>query len=160
MYLNVNKFLKNRTRETQKTRDYQTNIYGMYAKDELKGYVKTDNASSNCTFLSVPKMNSDFFCRMPSQAKGHDVKLQKQQKLLSMASLKLVKTLDNLIVIKESEILDIVTSMKGHATAALDILSQSIAQTRRNDTMSCLSRDYKKLISGIPKSQRTYLGMI
>lgn len=135
----------------------------MHAKDELKGYVKTDNTSSNCTFLSVPKMNSDFFCRMPSQAKGHDIKLQKQQKLLSMASLKLVKILDHLMVFKESENLDTVTRMKGHATAALDILShanQSIAQTRRNDTMSCLSRDYKKLRSGIPKRQSTYLGMI
>ena len=47
-------------------------------------------------------MNNEIFYQIPSQARGHDVKLQKKQKLLSMASLKLVKKLDNLMVIKES----------------------------------------------------------
>ena len=92
-----------------------------------------------------------------SNTKGHDVKLQKLQKLLSMASLKLVKVLDSLMVIKESENLDSVRmiSMKRHVTEALAILSHangSITQTRRGDTMSYLSCDYKHLRSGVPKS--------
>ena len=48
-------------------------------------------------------MKNEFIYQIPSQAKSHDVKLQKQQKLLSIASLKLVKILDNMMVIKESE---------------------------------------------------------
>ena len=108
-------------------------------------------------------MNSEIFCQIPSQAKGDDVKLQKQQKLLSMASLKLVKILDSLMVIKESENLDSVrmTSMKRHATEALSILSHangSITQTRRDDTISYLRRDYKQLRSGIPRSSEYLFG--
>ena len=119
--------------------------------------MENDKIPSNCTFLSVPKMNSKIFCQIPSQAKGDDVKLQKQQKLLSMASLKLVKILDSLMVIKESEKLYSVrmTSMKRHATEALAIISHangSITWTRRDNTMPCLSRDYKQLKSGVPKS--------
>ena len=125
--------------------------------------MENDKIPSNCTFLSVPKMNSEIFCQIPSQAKGYDVKLQKQQKLLLMASLKIAKTLDSLMVIKESEKLDSVrmSSMKRHATEALAILSHangSITQTRRNDTMSYPSRDYKQLRSGVPKSSEYLFG--
>ena len=93
-------------------------------KDKLKDYVENEKITTNCIFLSVPKMTSKIFCQTLSQAKGPDVNLQKQQKLLSMASLKLVKILDNLMVIKECKNLDSVriTSMKDHATEALVIL--------------------------------------
>ena len=65
-----------------------------------------------------------------------------------MAFLKLVKILDNLLVIKERENLDSVkmTSLKMRATEPLAILNhsiRSITQTRMEDTMSYLSRDYK-----------------
>ena len=106
----------------------------------------------------------NFFCQISSQTKGHDVKLQKQQKLLSMFSLKLAKILDNLMVIKESENLDSVrmTSMKRHATEDLAILSHangSITQSRRDDTTSYLSCDYKQLRSGVQKSSEFKLSL-
>ena len=76
-----------------------------------------------------------------------------------MASLKLVKTLDSFMVIKESENLYSVrmTSMKRYATEALAIISHangSITQTRRDNTMSYFSCDYKQLKSGVPKSSK------
>ena len=130
------------------------------AKDKLKNYVENDKIRSNCTFLLVPKMNSKIFCQITSQAKGHDVKLQK---LLSMTSLKLIKTPDNLIVIKESENLDSIrmTRMKRHAIETLTIFSRangSITQTRRDHTVSYLSRDYKQLRSGVPESSEYLFG--
>ena len=39
------------------------------AKDKLKDYVENDKIPSNCTFLSVPKMNSEIFCQIPSKLK-------------------------------------------------------------------------------------------
>ena len=50
------------------------------AKDMLKDYMENDNIPTNCTFLSVPEINSKILCQIPSQAKGHDLKFQKQQK--------------------------------------------------------------------------------
>ena len=80
-----------------------------------------------------------------------------------MVSLNLVKILENLIIIEEIENLDSVrmTSMKRHVTEALAILSHangSITQTRRDNTMPCLSCDYKKLRSEVPKSSEYLLG--
>ena len=40
------------------------------AKDKFKDYMENDKIPSKCTFLSVPKMNSEIFCQIPSQAKG------------------------------------------------------------------------------------------
>ena len=90
-------------------------------------------------------MNSETFCQLLSQTKGHNVKLQmqqKQQKLLSVASLKLLKILDKLMVIKEDEKTDDVrmTWMKGYVTETTAVLSRQakgfLSQTRIDDTMS------------------------
>lgn len=80
-----------------------------------------------------------------------------------MASLKLVKIIENLMLIKESENWDSVrmTSLEGHATESLAILSQasgSITQTRRDVTMAYLCRYYKELGSGVPKSLEYLFG--
>ena len=53
------------------------------------------------------------------------------------------------------------TSMKGHAMEVLAILSNAnglITQTRRDDTMSYFSRDYKQIRSRVPKSSEYLFG--
>ena len=53
------------------------------------------------------------------------------------------------------------TSLEGHATESLAILSQasgSITQTRRDVTMAYLCRYYKELGSGVPKSLEYLFG--
>ena len=80
-----------------------------------------------------------------------------------MASLKLVKIIENLMLIKESENLDSVrmTSLEGHATESLTVLSHasgSITQTRRDVTMAYLCRYYRELGSGVPKSLEYLFG--
>ena len=82
---------------------------------------------------------------------------------MSISSLKLVKILESLMVIKESENLDSVrmTGMTRLATKALAILSHTngpITQTKRDDTMSYLSREYKQLRSGDPKNSEYLFG--
>lgn len=67
-----------------------------------------------------------------------------------MASLKSVKILDNMMAIKEDEKSDAVrvTRMRRHSTEALANLSHangSITQTRKDDTMFHLGRDFKQL---------------
>ena len=120
--------------------------------------MENEKISSNCTFSLVPKRNSKIFCQVPSQVKGHDVKLNfKNNKSFCPWSLKLLKILGKLMVIKVSEHLYSVrmTSMKWHVIEALSILSYtnySSTQTRKNDTMYYLSCDYKQLRSGVPKS--------
>ena len=63
----------------------------------------SEKLPSNCDFLLIPEMNMEIFCLMPTHAKRHDVKLQKQQKLLPMFSLKIIKILNNFLNLKGGE---------------------------------------------------------
>ena len=40
----------------------------------------------DCKFLLPLEMNTEIFCQVPTRTKGHDVKLQKQQKPLTISA--------------------------------------------------------------------------
>ena len=60
---------------------WQKNI----AKDRIKNSLKKQLTPSNCSFLSVPKVNQEIYTILPSQAKGKDIKNQKQEQYLVKA---------------------------------------------------------------------------
>ena len=54
----------------------------------------------NCMFLQIPRVDHEIFASIPQQAKGHDVKLQRQQTMLVKAAVPFTQLVNKLILIK------------------------------------------------------------
>ena len=102
------------------------------------------------------KENQKFFTQLPPQVKSHDVKLPKYQKSTLKTSVNLMQMLNTIVSIKPGEPLNqaTLTSLKANTMDALAILSyanQNILQTRKDDIMSSVSKEFKQLRINVPK---------
>ena len=125
---------------------WQKNI----AKDRIKNSLKKQLTPSNCSFLSVPKVNQEIYTILPSQAKGKDIKNQKQEQYLVKAAIPITCILNKLMEAKINQPLteELLISLKQSASEAIAILSyanSNLLQGRRDDIVPHLSKGYSQL---------------
>ena len=138
---------------------WQTNIVA----EKIKKIYERAKTPENCSFLEIPRMNQEIFTQVSPQVKSHDVKLQKYQKSILKTSVNLMQMLNTLVSIKPGEPLSQATlmSLKVNATDALAILSyanQNILQTRKDDIMPSLSKEFRQLHNNVPKDSKLLFG--
>ena len=107
-------------------------------------------------------MNQEIFTQVSSQVKSHDIKLQKHQKSILKTSVNLMQMLNTLVSIKPGEPLSQATLMSlANTTDTLTILSyanQNIFQTRKDNIMPSLSKEFRELCNNVPKDSKLLFG--
>ena len=93
----------------------------------------------------------------------NDVRLQKYQRPILKTSVNLMQMFNTLVSIKPGEPLSQATlmSLKANTTDALAILSyanQNILQTRKDDIMPSLSKEFRHLRNNVPKDSKLLFG--
>ena len=108
-------------------------------------------------------MNQEIFTQASLQVKSHDVRLQKYQKSILETSVNLMRMLNTLVSIKPGEPFSQATliSLKANTINALAILSyanQNILQTRKDNIMPSLSKEFRQLCNNVPKDSKLLFG--
>ena len=117
----------------------------------------------NCMFLQIPRVNPEMFASIPQQAKGHDVKLQRQQTMLVKAAVPITQLINKLMQIKVDQQMseELLVSLKESASEAFAILSHAdskMLQMRRDDIVPHLAKEFKQLRNDVQKGSEYLFG--
>ena len=117
----------------------------------------------NCMFLQIPKVDPEIFASIPQQAKGHDVKLQRQQTMLVKAAVPITQLINKLMQIKVDQQMseELLVSLKESASEAFAILSHAdskMLQMRRDDIVPHLAKEFKQLRNDVQKGSEYLFG--
>ena len=98
----------------------------------------------NRMFLQIPRVYPEIFASIPQQAKGHDVKSQRQQAMLLKAAVPITRLINKLMQIKVDQQMseELPVSLKESASEAFAILSHAdsqMLQMRRDDIVPHLT---------------------
>ena len=114
-------------------------------------------------FLQIPRVDPEIFASIPQQAKGHDVKLQRQQTMLIKAAVPITQLINKLMQIKVDQQMseELLVSLKESASEAFAILSHAYSkmlQLRRDDIVPYLAKEFKQLRNDVQKGSEHLFG--
>lgn len=133
------------------------------SKEHIKDILDKQLIPENCTFLQIPRVNPEIFASISQQAQGHDVKLQRHEKMLVKTAVPVAQLIDKLMHIKVDQKMteELLVSLKGSASEVFTILSYAdseLLQTRRDDIAPSLAKEYKQLRNDVKKGSDQLFG--
>ena len=127
--------------------------------EKIKRLTDKQLVPENCPLLQVSRVNNEIFSVLSQQGKGHDVKLQKQEMLLVKAAVPLANMINELmkVTIDQPMSESLLVSLK-QSFALLGAADSNLLQTRRDNIVPSLSREYRQLRFNVEKGSPYLFG--
>ena len=133
------------------------------SKEKINNVLDKQLIPGNCMFLEIPRVDPEIFVSIPQQAKGHDVKLQRQQTIFVKAAVLITQLTNKLMQVKVDQQMseELLVSLKESASEVFPILSHAeskMLQMRRDDIVPHLAKEIKQLRNDVQKGSEHLFG--
>ena len=133
------------------------------SRERINNILDKQLIPENCMFLRIPRVDPEIFASIPQQAKGHDVKLQRQQTIVVKAAVPITQLINKLMQMKVDQQMseELIVSLKESASEAFAILSHAdsqMLQMRRDDIVPYLVKEFKQLRNDVQKGSEHLFG--